>query len=489
MSAYRKAFSPPFAGRDEYIDKHLCCNCGACVAVCPKHCITMKLDDEGFYYPETDRDVCVKCGACGAVCVINGTVARNERQPEAFAVRAKDGSARARSASGGVAPLLEEFVLSRCGVVFGAAFDEEFNVKTMYAQHINDTNIFRGSKYVESLLGGGFNDAKSFLDAGREVLYVGLPCQIEALRKYLGKEYTNLTAVGLLCAGVGSSAVWKSYLSEIQREHHGKIRRIFMRDKSLGWRRYSMSIDLDNGLKYLQPVDKDPYLRYFCVQRIVRPSCHTCLFKGFDRPYDLTIGDFWGIDKFHNDLDDNKGTSVVLVHSEKGKKTLAAISSQAEIRSAQFEDAVMYNTRRPWREYPARELFYENFRAGVPLSELVYMKMQLSKDRLDKSIGNARYQKIGLYAVMPETEEILQYCMSSEWFAGRRFFVYDRDSTKQGTSVCGVKVSSPEMIAQDDLDILIIVNEVSYDAIRKTASQYMDPAKIAPRGALYEWGM
>ncbi len=331
-----------------------CCGCNACVQRCPKHCITMQEDCEGFLYPKLDKTLCIDCGICEKVCpVINQA---NPRNPlEVYAAKTLDEEIRIQSSSGGVFTMLAEQTIDKGGVVFGAGFDKNWEVEHQYTETKEGLAAFRGSKYVQSRIGETFQQAETFLKQGREVLFCGTPCQIAGLRLFLRKEYDNLLKVDFICHGVPSPGVWRTYLQEVITRPQGvagkntvlsslnsmpEIAGISFRDKRLGWKKYGLSIryaapkeaaensvyqsDISNTA--FQMHSDNVFMRGFLNNIYLRPSCYSCPAKNGKSQTDITLGDYWGVYKFHNNIDDDMGTSAVLINSLKGKKFYSDIN-------------------------------------------------------------------------------------------------------------------------------------------------------------------
>jgi NAD-dependent dihydropyrimidine dehydrogenase PreA subunit len=320
----------------EITQKEQCCGCSACVHICPKHSISFQEDKEGFLYPKVDLETCVDCGLCEKVCpIINQDP---EREPQkVYAAKNYDESIRLKSSSGGVFTLLAEKIIGEGGVVFGARFNENWEVIHDYTDTIEGLEPFRGSKYVQSAIGESYKQAKSFLNAGRKVMFTGTPCQIAGLKKFLRKGYENLLTVDFVCHGVPSPLVWRMYLKE-EIGRQGKVEHntglatnkdapvltgVNFRDKSHGWKKYSVVL---NFLKasaagevrsVLSSVFTDnDYMRAFLANLSLRPSCYNCPAKAGKSGADITIGDFWGIENILPDLNDDRGMSVLVNYSE-----------------------------------------------------------------------------------------------------------------------------------------------------------------------------
>lgn len=320
--------------------KQDCCGCNACAQICPKQCITMQEDDEGFLYPRVDTENCVDCHLCERICPVSnhGT----ERKPlKVYAAINKDEEVRKQSSSGGIFTALAEQVIKQGGVVFGARFDEQWQVKHDYTETMEGLAAFRGSKYVQSRIGNSYQEAEQFLKVGRKVLFSGTPCQIAGLRNYLRKEYDNLLTVDFICHGVPSPMVWRRYLKEeVARQCDRKnsvlshpiheedvlVEGISFRDKTMGWKKFSFALTLSttNGsgdkIQFCScsPMTKNEYLRGFMSNVYLRPSCYSCAFKCLKSKSDITLGDFWNIRLYNKHLDDNQGLSLMLLNNSRG---------------------------------------------------------------------------------------------------------------------------------------------------------------------------
>lgn len=316
-------------------DKTQCCGCTACVSVCPQNCITMKPDDEGFCYPVVNPELCIGCDACEAVCPCRNRVS-DPPQPLAMAARAKDDILRRFSSSGGLFSLLATDVLNRGGAVCGAVYDDEFEVRHAIVWDETGVELMRGAKYVQSDLGDTFRQIRDLVDNGTPVLFSGTPCQTAGLKRYLGADADRVLLVAIVCHGVPAPEIWRKNLREL-----GEVSDVRLRDKRQSWKHYATNYFVD-GKELLRPVMDDPYMKGFLRDLYNRPSCTDCPAKtgGYA---DLTLGDFWGIEKILPELDDDKGTSVVLVQTEQGKQALAALSDRVESKSVSFAQAVQYN--------------------------------------------------------------------------------------------------------------------------------------------------
>lgn len=309
-------------------DKSQCCGCTACMTICPRQCITMQEDvKEGFLYPVVDLSLCIDCGACQKVCPVLHQ--GKDRKPLlVYAAKNMNEQVRLASSSGGIFTLLAERVIDEGGVVFGARFNTEWEVVHDYTETKDGLAAFRGSKYVQSCLGNSFQKVRSFLRQGRKVLFSGTPCQIAGLKNYLLRPYQNLLTVDVVCHGVPSPKAWRKYLNESVRTAYNikrrnlsllwtdKITDVNFRSKEKGWKKYHVKIEYRNGKKDVTPFYDNIYMKMFLSNLSLRPSCYACPSKLHHVQSDITLADFWGVDRIHPEIDDDKGCGLILVHND-----------------------------------------------------------------------------------------------------------------------------------------------------------------------------
>lgn len=319
----------------EIKNKCQCSGCSACFNACPKNCVEMKEDGEGFLYPCIDKTKCINCGLCVRSCPILNKQKPKQEVFRTFACINKDETIRLKSSSGGVFSALAEHVLEQNGVVFGAGFDKDFMVCHQHITSKDQLDVLRTSKYVQSSIGDSFKKAKQFLDEGKLVLFSGTACQIAGLKSFLKKDYPLLVTQDLICHGAPSPLVWRKYVELKSKEKGLKISNICFRDKSSGWKTYSVAMnfeDSENSTTYKKCFKNEPYMNMFIFNKILRPSCHNCSFKGTARLADITLADFWGsgFKKYAPHMNDNKGCSLVIAHSQKGQELLDALSDKLD---------------------------------------------------------------------------------------------------------------------------------------------------------------
>lgn len=328
----------------EIKDKRNCSGCHACANICPQHCIEMVADEEGFLYPKIDVERCIHCGLCDKICPILHKEKRFLKKPKAFAAYNNNLEIRMKSSSGGIFSLLAEYVIARGGVVFGVGFNEKFEVVHMAAKTKEDLEKLRVSKYVQSRIGECFKEAKSCLENGQTVLFTGTPCQIGGLLSFLRKPYENLITQDIICHGVPSPKVWEEYVKYREEKANCKTEKIAFRRKFNSWKKISFSFVFQDKSEYVKtPYFKDPMMKIFLFNKCLRPACHSCAFKDISRQSDITLADFWGIRSVCPEMDDDKGTSLVLLNSSKGEEIFEALKEKMNCKEVEFEKAVKHN--------------------------------------------------------------------------------------------------------------------------------------------------
>lgn len=326
------------------IVKDRCAGCFACKSKCPKNCIELKPDKEGFLYPIIDYKKCVNCGLCNSVCPILNIKSETDKEITAYAAFIKGEEVRFNSSSGGLFTAIAESIIEKGGVAFGAAFDKNFDVIHKYVETKDELSIFRGSKYVQSDIGETYKQAKGFLEQGRIVFFTGTPCQIGGLYSYLGKEYKYLITQDFICHGVPSPMVWRKYLEYREDIAQSRAREISFRRKNYGWNNYSVWFKFSNGTEHVSTLLEDPYMKVFLSDLCLRSSCYNCAFKTKYRQADITLADFWGVSKILPEINDDKGTSLLILHSSKGKEIFKSISDKIYCCEVNVDDAIKFNS-------------------------------------------------------------------------------------------------------------------------------------------------
>ncbi len=355
-----------------------CTGCEACVSVCPTGSISMKEDREGFLQPHIDANTCIKCHKCEKTCPIISPIAIPAGvETQAFAAINKDEAVRMRSSSGGVFYALAKWTIDQGGVVFGARFDENWEVVHDYTETIEGIEPFMRSKYVQSRIGDTFKQAKQFLKEGRQVLFVGTPCQIGGLKSYLNKEYAKLVTIDFICHGIPSPSVWRTYTQELMTED--VLVNFNFRDKKDGWISHQCTITIDLYSKTVHTkLLENPYFRGFRKDIYLRRSCYNCDYRTYHRISDFTIADYWGVVANCQEMYDNKGTSIVFIHTSKAQNVFNDIRSNF-ITKKQIKENAIFGNRGMDCENPIwspikRRLFYaemnvSSFHSAIKLSD------------------------------------------------------------------------------------------------------------------------
>lgn len=350
-----------------------CTGCSACLGRCPNQCITLHENSEGFLYPQINKVTCINCGLCEKVChELHPYEARKPQQ--VFAAINKDEDIRLASSSGGIFYLLAKKTISEGGVVFGAKFDDNWQVYLTHAETMEDVKPFMGSKYVQARTANAYKDAKRFLKEGRKVMFSGTPCQIAGLRHFLGKDYDNLTTVDFVCHGVPSPKVWRMYLNEITTAGIRAISDIKFRSKRQGWKRFNFEISYAEDVKSVSLSafhGDNHYMRAFLSDLILRPSCYNCKAKGGRSHSDITIADFWGIEKVFPNMDDDKGAGLLLINTEKGRNALnweEIISAETDYERVTPLNSAIVHSAKP---HPKRDSFFSKLDSALSVTQLI----------------------------------------------------------------------------------------------------------------------
>lgn len=341
-----------------------CCGCTACANICNRKAITMIEDNEGFLYPVVNEVLCNNCALCEKVCPIlkRKNKVYSKSYKELYAVRHKDENILLNSSSGGAFSAIADWIIQNDGVVYGAVYNEDMQVVHARATTDNECAKMRGSKYSQSNLSGVFLKCKNDLKQGKHVLFTGTPCQIAGLKSFLVHQYDNLYTIDLVCHAVPSPRVFADYVNSVNKKYKDKLNHINMRyKKSCGWSHsFSFCYSFCSGKVIVDPIGLSNWGRYFFSGYIDRPSCHQCLFTNFDREGDITIADFWDDLMLRPDLKSSKGTSLLMVNTEKGLKLFTQISSLYIWKISEYE-SLQRCLIKPSDASPKREEFWKYY--------------------------------------------------------------------------------------------------------------------------------
>ncbi len=376
----------------------------ACAAACPNNTINIKTNAEGFIYPQINNLLCNDCGICQEICpVYKSTISANhtsnpdeEKVPTVFAAWHLDDRVRKDSSSGGVFTALAEEVLSKKGVVVGAAFDETYTLRHILIDNNDGLEKLRGSKYLQSEIRPTlYKRIKEILEQNRILLFSGTPCQVAGLRSFLHKSYDNLICCDVACHGVPSPKVFDAYKKMLEKQNKAKVMRIAFRRKDSGWKKYSVLLSFDNNTEYRSIYNEDPFMLGFLRNIYLRPSCYICQFARIDRPGDITLADFWGVGQKYPQYDkDDKGTSLILVNSSKGNLWFNQIKKSLFLGIADIDTAVGGNPilSQPSVRAQARDTFFRDL--GQISFEKIIRKYQLYAPTLLQKYSRAIKRRI-----------------------------------------------------------------------------------------------
>lgn len=347
-----------------------CSSCAACANVCARNAVSMQLDAEGFYRPVIDAEKCVQCGACERICPWNNHVENPnvaDVSPKTVAAYAKDESVRLQSSSGGIFTVLAERVLDDGGVVVGVAQTAPTRFGHIVVDNKADLAKLRGSKYVQADVGLVYREVRNLLKAGRKVLFSGTPCQVAGLYAVLGNAASaDLITVDIVCHGTPSVKVFEKYVRELEKEKSALVASSRFRDKRMGWRLFSMTSSLNtisgDCFQFSKTLREDKFMRVFLQNICLNSSCADCHYGKLPRIADITLGDYWNIAKVHPQMDDNKGTSVVLLNTEHGKALFESVADKVAQCDSKVEYAIAGNPCivRSSTPHPRRAEFFAN---------------------------------------------------------------------------------------------------------------------------------
>lgn len=393
----------------EIKDKKDCCGCHACYSACPKQCVTMMEDEEGYLYPKVDTSLCIDCGLCEKVCPILQYKQPETKTQKAFVVQHRDEEVLAQSTSGGAYTAIAKWILGKGGVVFGAHLNSQFEAEHCYVERYEDLWQFRNSKYVQSRIGDTYKQVRDFLKEERIVLYSGTPCQLEGLFQFLhNKQYDNLYTVDVVCRAVPSPLVLRKYLEVQKGLLATDLKDVKFRDKYHGYKYSSMSLFGKNGKDYHEGIDTDVYLRSFFSGTNIRLSCPDCKFRNRYRRTDFTIWDCFTIDEFSSELDNDKGATRILCQSDRAVDILNELTSEMKIMEVDSEKAV-----RGVKElvsgpslHPQREAFFRDLNA-MPASEVFQKYFPITlRHRLEKQ-ARLWSNRLGIYKMMKKAFKLV----------------------------------------------------------------------------------
>lgn len=335
-----------------YKEKKDCCGCSACSQICPREAIEMKYDEEGFLYPHINESKCIECGLCKKICAFQNENSTNNRLEKilVYAAKSKNDTVRMLSSSGGMFSIFATEILRQNGVVYGAAFEENFKVKHIRTDNEKEFARCRGSKYSQSEIGTTYRQVKKDLEDGKKVLFSGTPCQIAGINRYLGDiDKKNLLLIDIVCHGTPSPKLFNDYIGFIEKDRRKKVVGYNHRSKTNLTGEHTEEIIYENGKKDSTSRLSQTWKRIFYTNLPLRPSCYVCKYTNLKRPSDITIADFWGIEKYDQEIYDKKGISLLIVNTEKGKEFYKKVEKEMTFKERDIKEAF---DRNPQLEKP-----------------------------------------------------------------------------------------------------------------------------------------
>ena len=364
----------------EILEKSRCTGCSACASICPKGAIKLVEDNEGFKHPEIDQSKCINCGLCKRTCPVLNTE-ENSSLNRCYVAYNKNNEMKKTSSSGGIFDAIARKVLSDNGIVIGAAFNDNMELEHIALEKIDDLEKLKGSKYLQSNINNMFSYIKEKIN-DKKILFVGTPCQVAGLHAYLKKDYDNLICIDLFCHGVPSPKLFNKYIKELEDDNSSKVVKYNFRDKKTGWDTYSniASFENDNEISELQ--SNNSYMRLFLSDIALRESCYNCNFKIGNKYSDITLGDFWGVQKYYPEMYSKNGVSAIIINTEKGKLIFESISNDLEYKECKLEEIEDGNpSLKSSGKYPKkRKEFFENIdNLSIKRLEKKYASVSLIK--------------------------------------------------------------------------------------------------------------
>lgn len=373
-----------------------CVGCGLCEHLCPKQCISLRCDNEGFSQPEIDTEKCVDCGICKKKCPVYKDTVKIE-PITAYAIKDKTEESRLKSASGGASAVFAKYILENGGVFSGAKYDNSFNVVHELCEDVDDIDLFRDSKYVQSDMNNIYSKIQNALECGKKVLAVGTPCQIAALRSKFGYENDDLILCDFVCNGVPPPQLLKKYISILEEKENKKIKYIKLRDKSNGWKSSNIKVNFeDESQKIILRRDSEFY-KLFAFNIMLRESCYNCKFKKFNIYSDITIGDYWGIDKKYPEFDDDKGCSLVMINTEKGSAFFDKVSHLIDYIETGTEHAVETHPKlmKSVDRNPYRNVIFSEFNENISVKKFKVLVQKYTGSGIINKVKRKLKMKLG----------------------------------------------------------------------------------------------
>ena len=327
-----------------WIDEKSCTGCSACANACQDDAIQIATDHGGFTYPQILQDICRNCNHCKNICPkIN--IVKNENNsisPKVYVAWSLDNNTRFHSTSGGVFSELCKIIFADGGVAVGAQYGEAHRIEHVVITNLSKLHKIRQSKYAQSYIGYIYRQVEEYLINDKPVIFCGCPCQVAGLHAFLGKSYSNLFSVDFICRGSNSPKAYRRWLDMLENKYKSKVKRVWFKNKELGWNGFSTRVDFENGRIYRKNRYEDLFMRgYLEYNLYIRPSCTKCTYKGLPRVSDITLADFWGVDKTY---DHDIGSSMIIVNNSHGDSLLNKVKDSLFFTERTLKEARAGNT-------------------------------------------------------------------------------------------------------------------------------------------------
>lgn len=349
-----------------------CCGCTACYSICPVSAISMEEDEKGFKYPVINQELCINCKKCINVCPLKKELKKVTNQ-YVYALKNKDEKIRIDSSSGGFFTEIAKKIIEKKGVVYGAIFNNECNVVHQEITTMEDIEKLRGSKYVQSEMGEIYKKVEKNLKEQKNVLFSGTPCQIFGLTKYLGRDYQNLITCDLICHGVPSPKIFKEHKKFIEQKYKNQIENINFRYK-MKKHVNDINIEFTDKKNYTKTCNEDNYYFLFLKNYMLRESCYNCHFSNTNRISDITMGDFWGINRTIKDFDDGKGVSLIIINSQKGLEIYNNIKDKFYCKESNIKDCLQPNLEHATQKTNGADIFWNTYHKSGYVKAVLKMK-------------------------------------------------------------------------------------------------------------------
>lgn len=492
------------------IESKYCSGCGSCAQKCPQGCISMEKDEGGFLYPRIEETLCIHCGKCERACYLCQREHKFQNSLRKMAVYHINDDIRRSSSSGGVFYALAYNILRQGGIVFGASFDDCFQVHQTAIRSVEQLKVLQGSKYVQSNPEHTFAETEKELENGCMVLYAGTPCQIAGLKRFLGKEYDALFCVGIICHGAASPEVWSRYLTLKKGQFsEQRIKSINFRDKAYGWKNYGLRIEFGKHI-YRKKFNEDIYMRGFLQNLYLRDSCYHCIAKEDRNSADLIIGDGWGIEQKHSEMNDDLGVSCIIICTEKGNRLWNNVQKEFVVKDIDYQEILdnnaMIEKSAPWNE--EREKFFVELKETglveesicnhlhwdvIPQKEkyniqypvmLEYLRRKTNGKSISTGIVRLGWKNVALYAVTDLMDIIFsdmekETAINVQYIVDRNFDTLKYSCEKRiRQKLAGIQ-QLVEGIVKDEIDGIVVCNPIrENDIIDDLLKVGIEPQKI-----------